>query len=475
MAAVLQVQGTGLGYSLGYPGYSEPSRGWQEASEAFTGLDLPFLGLYTVDIILRTSVLHVHFFKVPLNWVDLLVVILGWIEIFGSRFMDPFFLRMLRLVKFGRVFRAMQLSKVSHSLQMMGKCITASVGVLFWSLCLLFLIQCIGGMMLSILVRPFIENTEIDPQVRCLVFKYYGTFSGSMLTMFEVLFANWPTACRILVDNVSEWYSLWFIIYRCLVGFAVLNVLNACFIQQTMSVAQQDTEFMIDTKEKAKNAYARKLHILFQELDASGDGVVSWEEFAVLLTDDRLRSFLSAMEIDALDLQGLFEVLGDGSGNISSEDFIVGAKRIHGAAKTVDMAQLLSIVKRLESKLESSATCSRKMVLQAELAVSTRRSNSIDNDNDNNNNNNKNNNGADPESHNTSALIGGGRGSSCSDKLDQLSFPFCSTQKPCCTAIAEQEPDSVLLDIVDQKEVCAPCSDPTKKTQCMVVSLQAEL
>ncbi len=42
------------------------------------------------------------------------------------------------------------------------------------------------------------------------------------------------------------------------------------------------------------------------------------EEFAVLLTDDRLRSFLSAMEIDATDLQGLFEVLGDGSGNISA-------------------------------------------------------------------------------------------------------------------------------------------------------------
>ncbi|CAE8592686.1 unnamed protein product [Polarella glacialis] len=395
MAAVVKVQGTDLGYSLGYPGYSEPGSGWQESSKVLAGLDLLFLGLFTLDLILRTSVLHVRFFKAPLNWVDLLVVVSGFIEVFGSGFMDPFFVRMLRLVKFGRAFRAMQLSKVSHSLKMLGKCITSSVGVLFWSLCLLLIIQCIGGMMLSILVRPFMENTEIDPQVRRLVFRYYGTFTGSMLTMFEVLFANWPTACRILVDNVSEWFGLWFIVYRCLVGFAVLNVVNACFVQQTMSIAQQDTELMIDTKERAKNAYARKLHMLFRELDASGDGVVSWEEFAVLLTDDRLRSFLGAMEIDASDLQGLFDVLGDGSGNLSAEDFMAGAKRINGAAKAVDMAQLLSIVKRLESKLESSATCSQQLALWAELAVATRRSN---------NNNNNNNKCADSEPYNTSAL-----------------------------------------------------------------------
>ncbi|CAE8644324.1 unnamed protein product, partial [Polarella glacialis] len=349
MAAVLQVQGTEIGYALGYPGYSEPSSGWQEANKVFGGFDLLFLGLYTVDLVLRTSVLHVRFFKAPLNWLDLLVVMSGWIELFGSWFLDPFFVRMLRLVKFGRAFRAMQLSKVSHSLKMLGRCITASVGVLFWSLCLLFVIQCIGGMMLSISVRPFLENAEVEPEIRRIVFRYFGTFSGSMLTMFEVLFANWSIPCRILVDHVSEWFGLWFIIYRCLVGFAVLNVVNATFVQQTMSVAQQDTEFMIEANEKAMKSYASKLHVLFQELDASGDGLVSWEEFAVLLTDDRLRAFLSAMEIDATDLQGLFEVLGDGSGNISADDFIVGAQRINGPAKNVDMAQLLGIVKRLDS------------------------------------------------------------------------------------------------------------------------------
>ena len=43
----------------------------------------------------------------------------------------------------------------------------------------------------------------------------------------EVIFANWPIPCRLLVDYVDEWFSLYFIIYRCVVGFCVLNVIGA--------------------------------------------------------------------------------------------------------------------------------------------------------------------------------------------------------------------------------------------------------
>lgn len=32
-----------------------------------------------------------------------------------------------------------------------------------------------------------------------------GTFTKSILTMFEVMFANWAPPCRLLTENVSEW------------------------------------------------------------------------------------------------------------------------------------------------------------------------------------------------------------------------------------------------------------------------------
>ena len=31
---------------------------------------------------------------------------------------------------------------------------------------------------------------------------------------FEILFANWSPPCRILVDDISEWFAIFFLIYR---------------------------------------------------------------------------------------------------------------------------------------------------------------------------------------------------------------------------------------------------------------------
>merc|ERR1712048_1519168 len=106
-------------------------------------------------------------------------------------------------------------------------------------------------MIMSQLVFDFIMDDAENLQSRQIVFSYYGTFSRSMITMFEIHLANFAPACRVLVDTVGEEYAYLFLCYRCLAGFAILNVINAVFIQQTMRVAQQDHDVMIDLKQKA--------------------------------------------------------------------------------------------------------------------------------------------------------------------------------------------------------------------------------
>lgn len=84
-----------------------------------------------------------------------------------------------------------------------------------------------------------------------------------------MLFANWAPACRVLIDNVSEWYSLVFIFYRCFVGFAVLNVVNAVFVQSTMKVAQVDEELVAKEKSRTQDAYQRRITALFRQARVS--------------------------------------------------------------------------------------------------------------------------------------------------------------------------------------------------------------
>ncbi|CAK9069020.1 unnamed protein product [Durusdinium trenchii] len=73
-------------------------------------------------------------------------------------------------------------------------------------------------MFVGYLVMDFLEKEGTPDDVRRQIYRYYGTFTYTILTMFEVIFANWPIPCRLLVDYVDEWFSLYFIIYRCVVG-----------------------------------------------------------------------------------------------------------------------------------------------------------------------------------------------------------------------------------------------------------------
>lgn len=311
-----------------------------------------FTIIFAIELVLRILVLQWNFVKVAWNWLDFFVVVTSLLQLAWDDMLNTTVLRLLRIAKLARGARVVKLSTALDSLRMILKCIRASFLTLFWSLFLLFVIQCIGAMSLMYSLESYYDNPMTDPDERLMIFKYFGTFTRTMLTMFEVLFANWIPPCRILVEFVSEWFSLVFVMYRCLVGFAVLNVVNAVFVQQTMKVAQGDQEFIIMQRQKAMQALTEKLKMLFQELDTSGDGLLTWDEFSVVLKDDKMTALLSSMEIETQDLRTLFGLLDSGDGMIDADEFATGVLAIKGPAKGLDVAQLKHVNRDIEKKLD---------------------------------------------------------------------------------------------------------------------------
>ena len=207
--------------------YEEPTLSqdsWPTINRVITTGDFVFSAIFAVDVTVRIVVLRCRFWRTVMNWIDAIVVATSSVQWFmPSLAIDAVYLRLIRLGKLARAFRMVTMSRSMDSLQLLLKCCASSVDMLFWSFCLLTFIQCIAGMILSALVREYLNDDTKPLVIRQQVWDYYGTFTRTFLTMFEILFANWGPPCRVLVDFVDEAFSLFFLVYRCMIGFAVLN------------------------------------------------------------------------------------------------------------------------------------------------------------------------------------------------------------------------------------------------------------
>jgi hypothetical protein len=351
-----QYDGLNSGYKLGYRSYNKSLTDlWSFAPLLFDILDKIFVACFVFEILLRIIAARWKWFHALWNYLDIAVVafaIASWI--FNT--LNPSFVRLVRFVKLIRIMRVMRSNRLMESLKLLSASLAASFNTLCVSSLFLLLIHLVAALLLSQMVEPFINDADMPEDIRKRVFGYYGTFWRSMITMFEITFANWAITCRLLVDHVSEWFGLFFILYRCIVGFAMLSVIQAVFIQQTMKSAQLDDDFMVQQKSREKDAHAAKLAKIFERLDTSGDGQVSWDEFEMLVSDSRMKLLMHSLEVDVRDLEMLFHMLADDEGRISSDEFIAGLQRIKGPAQAFDLVTLLGITRRIEAKLGGVAS-----------------------------------------------------------------------------------------------------------------------
>merc|ERR1740117_934809 len=103
--------------------------------------------------------------------------------------------------------------------------------------------------------------------------------------MFEFTVGNWVIIARVLLEDVTEWFIIGTLLYKMVFGFAVIGVLNACFMQETFKVAGNDDRIMIVQKAKSMRIARQKMHALFEAADESGDGTMSEEEFVETMSN----------------------------------------------------------------------------------------------------------------------------------------------------------------------------------------------
>jgi len=243
-----------------------------------------------------------------------------------------------------RLLRLLRLIRKIHlfdSLFLITTAMRGSFSVLLWSIVILALVQMMLALFLQSLLEVYIVDEQKTEAARFQIFQFYGTFARNMLTMFEITLGNWMPPCRALIENASEWWMLFFLAHKVVIGFSVVTVITSVFIQETFKVATTDDRIMVMSTERARRTHINKINALFGYADQDGNGFIDIHEFTNVLADSKLRTWLAAMGLTVRDNLQLFELLdADGDGHINVAELVDGVSRLKGTATSYDLVSV---------------------------------------------------------------------------------------------------------------------------------------
>jgi len=276
---------------------------------------------------------------------------------------DLMFLRMIRMV---RLLRILRIARTLHSFQalyIMVTSIKGSLDALLWSAALLFTIETVMALMLTTWLEGYILDEEQPEELRWKVFMYFGTFTKATLSMFELALANWIPVSRTLTEHVSEWYLIFVLGHKFIVGFAVVVVLTGIFLQETFKVAMEDDVVMTTKRAIAGKIHKAKMEKMFRNADVDFSGSLQEDELSDIISNQSMRMWLAAMGLQVSDSATLFRVLDtDGDQGISIEELATGVARLKGSARSIDVAVMLFDQRQLHVELESIRSQNRQLL-----------------------------------------------------------------------------------------------------------------
>jgi len=344
MSVETQYWGEDTGFELGYPGMSKPaSEAWPHAAVIFKILDVCFGLAFVLEVMVKLLGFRTDFFWSYWNWLDFLIIAM-WLanNVFAGMLpVDPLTLRIARLAKIIRIVRLVRTIQIFDILHLMAASLSASLSALLWSVLLLFGIMMSAAMVMVGAIEFYIANEGNPLDTRMKAYDYFGTFTKAFFSVFEITLGNFAPITRFLSDNISEFYHMLFMMYYCVVSFAILMVIRGIFLHETFQAADANDNLMILRQLRTRTKILKKLQRLFFEANVSDDGFLSYEEFTLLMEDDRVQTWLAAMGLEIRDADIIFEMVDSGENRVDVQNFVSGLARLKGQARAVDLVQVL--------------------------------------------------------------------------------------------------------------------------------------
>jgi Ca2+-binding EF-hand superfamily protein len=215
--------------------------------------------------------------------------------------------------------------------------IEGSLGILVWTTVTLIFSQMLAALLISQCFQGYFADESIPLESRLRLYRYFGTFLSTSLSMFELSIGNYAPICNTVADDIGQGAALLIVLYKVVVGFGVVKVMTGVFMQQVNKAATQNIDIAVLEKDRQSARMTENFREVFAEIDSSGDGNVNLEEFRNVIQDHRVTTWLKALEFDVAACENIFSLLDDGDGVISFDEFLGGIRKLKGTAKSLDV------------------------------------------------------------------------------------------------------------------------------------------
>lgn len=332
----------------------------EHAESFFKNLDWFYNVVYSLEAFCRWVVYGRSYFKAWVNILDFVIVVCGWLTSIGGLFENSGVMDSISALKVLRALRALRFCRMISFFEGIWIVFTSFIRCmrpLFWTCLFVFVIIFIFTMFAVELIGTSDEFKDIESQ------KKFSRTILSFVSLFQVMTLDeWRSVTQPLMDQ-TWWAYLFFVFYICISSLALMNLVTAVIVENTMMAVQQDDEHVKLEMAQKRQVEKEQIANLFHHFDSGRsrygdmhhDGVVSPADVANIRNSwGALQAIFDSLDIhDQEDIARLMILLdSDGSGDISLTELLEGMMDLRALSEDSNRVALLHVIHNKDHKFE---------------------------------------------------------------------------------------------------------------------------
>lgn len=314
-------------------------------------MERAFLAFYVVEILMRISVGGKDYWcgmDCEWNWFDVGLVLTSLYDLIVKDFMEDNienmlgFLRVLRVARMLKLLRIVRFMRVFKELRMILSSMFGCFKCMVWACLLVFLVTYMFGVCFVQGCTSVVKE-GLTPKQALRVEKYWGSVLKSMLSLFMATTSglDWEAIYDPLKE-AGPIFNAIFILYIIFFTFVLVNTLTSIFVDATIRNSEKDYHMIIDVELEKKTQFVKKLKTIFEEIDKSKKGEITFDNFLQFIKDPRMQAFTASLDVEIVNAKQFFNILSDeGRKPVDIETFVVGCMKLKGTARNIDLTGLI--------------------------------------------------------------------------------------------------------------------------------------